>query len=443
MSPNPTPRLLAGLLVILIAIALFSAYSLRQIDGLRLLQLETVDRNRRDSLQLLRIQNNLQNLALSMRDMIEGESPYPLTAWRSEFDRTRADLEDALRLEQELAPTTRTVEQQSFPRDSLGEFWNIAGRMFSAAESGDAAESRRLIREVLLPRHASISSTVARFLVSNNEAEQQAAETIAGIYASVERNTYYFVIAVFAAIFVTGAYMVIQNRRTFRDMADLSQQRQVLARRLIGVQEDLFQSIARELHDEFGQTLTAAGAMLTRLEKRGAGSPEEFQRGVAEIKEVTQDALNGVRRLSQRLHPNILDDYGLQGAIEWYTRQIGEQSGLDAKFESSGGAVPAVPQETAIHVYRIAQESLGNVVRHSGSPSARVRLGFEQGILKLEIEDRGTGMPSAPERPRGLGLVAMRERAELIGGRLSFSEPTGGGVLVRLEVSIMNSSERS
>ena len=109
MSPNPTPRLLAGLLVILIAIALFSAYSLRQIDGLRLLQLETVDRNRRDSLQLLRIQNNLQNLALSMRDMIEGESPYPLTAWRSEFDRTRADLDDALRLEQELTPTSRTV----------------------------------------------------------------------------------------------------------------------------------------------------------------------------------------------------------------------------------------------------------------------------------------------------------------------------------------------
>lgn len=440
MSPNPTPRLLAGLLVILIAIALFSAYALRQIDGLRLLQLETVDRNRRDSLQLLRIQNNLQNLALSMRDMIEGESPYPLTAWRSEFDRTRADLEDALRLEQELAPTSRTVEQQSFLRDSLGEFWQFAGRMFRAAEAGDTAESRRLIREVLLPRHASISSTVARFLVSNNEAEQQAAETIAAIYASVERNTYYFVIAVLAAIFVTGAYMVIQNRRTFRDMAELSQQRQVLARRLIGVQEDLFQSIARELHDEFGQTLTAAGAMLTRLEKRGATSPDEFQRGVAEIKEVTQDALNGVRRLSQRLHPNILDDYGLQGAVEWYTRQIGEQSGIEVEFQSSGGAVPAVPQETAIHVYRIAQESLSNIVRHSGSSFARVRLGFEQGILKLEVEDRGKGMPPAAARPEGLGLVAMRERAELIGGQLTFTEPPGGGVLLRLEVSIMSSS---
>jgi two-component system sensor histidine kinase UhpB len=164
---------------------------------------------------------------------------------------------------------------------------------------------------------------------------------------------------------------------------------------------------------------------------------------VAEIKEVTQDALNGVRRLSQRLHPNILDDYGLQGAIEWYTRQIGEQSGLDVRFESAGGAIPAVPQETAIHVYRIAQESLSNIVRHSGSPSARVRLGFKEGILKLEIEDRGSGMPPAQQRPQGLGLVAMRERAELIGGQLSFNESSGGGVLVQLEVSIMNSSERS
>ena len=116
-SVNPTARLLAGLAVILIAVALFSAYSLHQISGLRELQLEAIDRNRRDSLQLLRIQNNLQNVALSLRDMTEGASPYPITAWTAEFERIRADLDDALDLEQELAPTFRTEKQQAFLRD--------------------------------------------------------------------------------------------------------------------------------------------------------------------------------------------------------------------------------------------------------------------------------------------------------------------------------------
>src|SRR5690606_30355530 len=214
-------RLLAGLAVISIAVALFSAYSLLQISGLRELQLEAIDRNRRDSLQLLRIQNNLQNLALSMRDMAEGSSPYPISAWTAEFERTRVDLDDALALEQELAPTVRTEQQQAFLRDSLTDLWEDMQRMFHAAAHGDEDESRRLIHEVLQPRHASIANTVARFLASNNEAEQDAAAEIQGIYGSVERNTYSFMLAVFAAIFLTGAYMVFHNRRIFRDLAQL------------------------------------------------------------------------------------------------------------------------------------------------------------------------------------------------------------------------------
>ncbi len=189
-SANPTTRLLAGLGVISAAVALFSLYSLRQIEGLRALQLEAIDRNRRDSLQLLRIQDNLQNIALSMRDMAEGASPYPVVAWKSEFERTRLDLQDALDKERQLAPAVRTIQQQSFLTDSLAEFWNVMGVMFEAAESGDDIEAKRLIREVLQPRHASVSTTVARLLVSNNEAEQEAALEIERIYDEVEGNTY-------------------------------------------------------------------------------------------------------------------------------------------------------------------------------------------------------------------------------------------------------------
>src|SRR5438093_1984108 len=109
---SPTSRLMAGLAVTLAVVGLFSWYALEQIAGLKDLQTQLVDRNRRDSLQLLRIQNNLHSLGLAMRDMVNGDEPYPLEAWKGQFKRIRADLEDALRLEKELAPVERTPERQ-------------------------------------------------------------------------------------------------------------------------------------------------------------------------------------------------------------------------------------------------------------------------------------------------------------------------------------------
>ncbi|HUG81217.1 MAG TPA: ATP-binding protein [Bryobacterales bacterium] len=435
-STNPTTRLLAGLAIICVAVALFSAYSRQQISGLRELQLEAIDRNRRDSLQLLRIQDNLQNVALSMRDIAEGVSPYPITAWKTEFDRIRRDLEDALEKEGQLAPAARTVQQQSFLRDSLAGFWDVMDGMFQTAEGGNDTEARRLIREVLQPRHASIANTVARLLISNNEAEQEAAAQIQRIYDNVERNTYYFMAAVFVAIFLTGGYMLIQNRRIFRDLAELSEQRQVLAGQLINVQEDLFESVARELHDEFGQALTAAGAMLTRLERKSGSAPQELRSGLIEAREVTQQALDGVRRLSQRLHPNVLDDFGLEGAVEWHVKQIRDQTGLEIEYHKPETPLPAVDREAAIHVYRVLQEALSNVLKHSGSQHAQVRLTAADGQVQLEVEDNGRGFPAAASPSKGLGMVAMRERAQLIHGRLAIEQPPGGGTLVRLRAPI-------
>jgi signal transduction histidine kinase len=278
---------------------------------------------------------------------------------------------------------------------------------------------------------------VARLLISNNEAEQEAAREIERIYDNVERNTYYFMAAVFVAIFLTGGYMVSRNRRVFREIAQLSEERQLLAGRLISVQEDLFESIARELHDEFGQALTAAGAMLTRLERKTDATPDSLREGLREARGVTHEALEGVRRLSQRLHPNVLDDYGLEGAIEWHTKQIREQTGLDITYRPPPEALPPIDRETAIHVYRVLQEALSNVVRHAEAQSAEVRLSAAEGRVLLEVEDRGKGFSPEGESPRGLGLVAMRERAELIRGALRLEPSAAGGTVVRLEAPIM------
>jgi signal transduction histidine kinase len=433
-ASSPTSRSLAGLAVTLAVVGAFSWYTLRQIRGLRRLQTEIVERNRRDSLQLLRIQNDLHSLGLAMRDMLQGDSPYPPEAWQSEFGRTRADLEDALRLEAQLAPSSRTPEQQRHLSGSMERFWSAAERMFGLAQAGRAAEARTVIRGELQPAQAAISSTVARLLVQNNEAEERAEREIQSIYDGVARNLYYLVGAVLAAIAATGLYLTQANRRVFDRLAALTAQTRVLARKLITVQEEVLHGISRELHDEFGQILTAVGAMLGRAEKQGLSPDSPFRAELQEVREATQAALENVRNLSQGLHPTILDDYGLEKALEWLCRRFEKQTGIEIRYERHGDA-GAVGEEAAIHVFRILQEALNNVARHAGTAAATVRVEFGREQLRLEVEDHGVGLPAERERA-GLGLVAMRERAEILGGTLRVTQPDGGGTLVSLEVPV-------
>jgi two-component system sensor histidine kinase UhpB len=173
--------------------------------------------------------------------------------------------------------------------------------------------------------------------------------------------------------------------------------------------------------------------MLGRAAKQiPEGSP--LRKDLREIGEVAQAALDNVRGLSQTLHPSILEELGLESTIQWYLSTAGKQMGLEVSYEQVGKAAE-IDQTTRIHVYRVLQEALSNVARHSGSKRAWVRLRCDADSLQLEVEDHGKGLDHAPTR-RGLGLVAMRERVALLKGSLEFLTPPGRGTLVRLRVPL-------
>jgi len=426
---------MTGLAVTLATVGLFSWYALHQIAGLRELQTRLVDRNRRDSLQLLRIQNNLHSLGLAMRDMVNGAEPYGIQAYQGQFRRTRADLEDALRQEKELALVERSPERQAYFSQSLTQFWTSVDQMFSLAAHGNDAQARDLIRQSLEPQQAAIASNVARLLVQNNEAEERAAARIQSIYAGVERNVYYFLGAALVAIALTSLYLIRSNRQLFDRLALLSGQRSDLARKLISMQEEVLRSISRELHDEFGQILTAIGAMLARAAKHDA--PPSFRESLQEVREVTQSTLEKTRSLYQSLHPAILDDGGLEQALAWYLPVFQKQTGIQVQYQKTG-ASSVVADGIAIHVYRVVQEALNNLAKHSKSQQAWVRVDFSLNRLRLEVEDHGIGLreEKKPGIRRGIGMVAMRERAALLRGKIEFLRPAEGGTLVRLDVPL-------
>jgi len=431
---SPAPALLLGLAVTLLAVVAVSWYVTRQISSLRTLQTGLADRNRSDSLQLLRIQNDLNSLGLAMRDMLDSDEPYPLTAWSAQFDRIRVDLESALRREAEVAVARRTPEQSQYLASSLAQFWDAANRIFALASSGHDAEAREQIRLSLQARQAALSTAVARLLVEHYESEEQTARRVQDIYAQVQRQIYIFLGATFVAIALTSLYLIRSNRQMFARLSVLSTERRELAQQLIATRESTLREISRELHDEFGQVLTAMGSMLGRAGKHAPeGSPLRVE--LREIGEIAQATLENVRGLSQTLHPSILDDAGLERTVDWYLSTIERQLGVAVSYERPAVPLPAISGEIGIQVYRVLQESLSNVARHSGTKQATVRLRAAAGALELEVEDRGSGLSGTPGR-RGLGIVAMRERAALVGGTIEFIRPAQGGTLVRMRVPV-------
>jgi signal transduction histidine kinase len=426
---SPTTGLLFGLVLTLCAVLVYSLYTRWQLSGLRALQSDMVDRNRRDSLQLLRVQNDLNSLGLAMRDMLDSREPYPLTAWSAQFQRTREDLNAALKLEEQFSPAARTEDQRRFLSQSLAQFWDAVDRMFELAGSGKEEEARDQIQFTLQARQAALSTAVSRLLVQNNEGEEQAADKIAKIYDGVQRQLYLLLGATLVAIVLTSLYLIFANRKIFARLELLSVQRSELAQKLIHTQESTLRHISRELHDEFGQVLTAIGVLLGRAGKNvPQGSP--LHEELTEVREIAQSTLNNIRSLSQALHPVLLEEAGLENTLDWYIPTVERQLGLSLHYEKSGAPF-AVESGAGVQVYRIVQEALSNVSRHAGVQEAWVRLMYKPDALILEVEDHGKGI-AAHKDEHGIGLVAMRERAELISGNIEYLQVNGRGTLVRM-----------
>jgi signal transduction histidine kinase len=227
----------------------------------------------------------------------------------------------------------------------------------------------------------------------------------------------------------------VEQRRAARELGLKREELQTLSRKLIEAQEAERRAVARELHDDFGQIVAAIGTLLGRTRRHAAGDAA-LASELEEVRTIAQQTLDRIRSRSQWLHPGVLDDFGLARALEGCVEQFQRQTGIRTHL-TAAGPLDSVREDCAIHVYRIVQEALNNAARHSGSPEAWVRIDCRGGDLQLDIEDHGSGIVAASPAggaERGMGMVSMRERAELIGGELHVVPAQRGGTVVRLRV---------
>jgi signal transduction histidine kinase len=436
MTNSPTARLLLGLLVTLGAVTGFSSYALFQLTRLEALQNHTIDLNRHDSLLLLRIQNDINMVGLKLRDMTQPSHAGGIYTYRDQFALVKQDLNRSLQSEARLTQLSRPAPYHRELMKSLDQFWATSDNVFTEAGQGHEAAAHTLVASQLSDQQTELANFVSRLLERNTEEEARADEKIASIYTGVERDIYAFLAATIFAIAATSLYLIYSNRRIFEKLESLSKQRRVLAAKLITVQEEVLRSVSRELHDEFGQILTAVGAMLARAERKGLPADSPLRAELTEVREITHNTLEKMRSLSQMLHPTVLDDYGLAKGIEWYAGVFQRQTGIETKVRITGEPV-RITGQPAIHCFRIVQEALTNAAKHSGSKHAEVELDFTPRHLKLSIRDFGRGLasPKKGDKP-GLGLVAMRERAELLDATLRISSEPNLGTTVSLQMPL-------
>jgi signal transduction histidine kinase len=197
--------------------------------------------------------------------------------------------------------------------------------------------------------------------------------------------------------------------------------------RLIDIQEEERDRIARELHDSLSQTMALISVDIEQLTHLRSRSMPAVREGLRKVLDRVRSISTEIRRMSDELHPSKLDRLGLTAAIRGFCREISIQGKLHAQFESKSVPDP-LPREVALCLYRVAQEALQNTIMHSGASNATVTLQGSPFEIRLSIKDEGIGFaPGLSARKQGLGLISMRERLRLVGGTLSVeSRPSQG-----------------
>jgi len=208
-----------------------------------------------------------------------------------------------------------------------------------------------------------------------------------------------------------------------------------LAGRLMTAQDDERRRIARDLHDDLSQKLAYLAMDIGKLVSR-ENSNQELQPDLRLMQRRAADAAESVRRISHQLHPSILDDIGLEAALEQYCEEFGERSGIRTYF-SARDVPDSLPRGVASSIYHIFQESLRNVSKHSEAKEAYVTLECEGNVLHLTVRDEGIGLsPNQPQSGASIGIVGMKERAHLVNGTVEIDSKSGEGTEVNVVVPL-------
>jgi len=368
--------------------------------------------------------------------------------YRGELNALRASVEGVLPgyLSMVVSPAER--EQWERLEVELEKYWQSREVIFLPDAPQTPAEAAALLRQRMVPARNSILEIVDALSALQKASRERADSEASMLYANALRRVLSLaglaVVAGLVVAFVASRHVGRLEQQIERQRLAEQQTRRDLERlsaRLVSAQEEERRSLARELHDAVGQALTAI-KMEMGVALRGVEADSRARASLEEARAIAETTLQSVRDLSQLLHPSMLDDFGLPEALRADLRRFSKRTGIRAQLTHER-MDERLPPELEVCVYRIVQEALTNVARHSGASSCTVSLVRREGLLHLTVEDDGRGVGGAAIRtadaPRGLGVIGMRERAQALSGTFDIENRPEGGtrVTVRLPAPAM------
>jgi signal transduction histidine kinase len=208
------------------------------------------------------------------------------------------------------------------------------------------------------------------------------------------------------------------------------------------VREEERTRIARKIHDDMGQALTALKIDLSWLNKRLAIDQETVLDKMKSMQALIDETIQTVQKVSEDLRPGILDDFGLAAAIEWQAEEFQKRTGMECRTSLPPDEFD-LSKEKSTNFFRIVQESLTNVIRHANATKVEINLNENDGILVLEIQDNGKGVAEASiTNPRSFGFIGIRERAHSLGGEVDISGTPNEGTRVIVKIPILQRQDR-
>ncbi len=323
--------------------------------------------------------------------------------------------------------------------DLLDQHWQRLNRAMNSPPAGKP-RAATFYNDEILPLRTSIVEITAQL---EGIDAKQAASTEAQIEAQFERLSARLSIALSlglgaALLLATGCLLYIfrierQNSHRYQEVLKARKALEQLSARLVDAQETERRTISRELHDQVGQTLNALLVDAANLAKRIPADDAVSVRYLDNIRTFADSSVNSIRDIALLLRPSMLDDLGLIPALEWQAREVSRRSGIKVKVTAEN--VPdSLPDEMRTCIYRVAQEALHNVFRHSGAKSVAVNVGQDDSSLFLSVKDDGCGFD--PERTRGLGRLGMEERVKQLGGRFEVQSEPGKGATLRVTLPL-------
>jgi signal transduction histidine kinase len=235
--------------------------------------------------------------------------------------------------------------------------------------------------------------------------------------------------------FIQGSLVdITERKRAEEERQRTFEQLRALTGRLQSIREEERTRVAREIHDQLGQALTAIKIELSSLVRELPADDKPPSKRTASILKLVDESIRTVRRISTELRPGILDDLGLVAALEWAGEDFQARTGTTCRMHLPQASIAASPEQ-ATAIFRIFQETLTNVARHAHASAVEVRFAEEDGGLMLEVYDNGKGIPDDKLRAsKSLGILGMRERAMLLGGELTIKGFPGNGTTMRVRI---------